>query len=295
MHALTYCLREAAAGLWRQRGSTLLSACTTGVGMLVLGVFLMLSFNLDRAVRAWSAAAEMTLYLRDDISAADRAEINRALAGSALVAGRTYVSKADALARFKRDFPDLAGNVAALELNPLPASIDVRLKPELAVGDAVESLAAQLRARTGVADIRYDRQWLLRLAQVAAAVGWAGWILGGILIAAAALTISTVVRLSLHARRDEVEIMQLMGAPVGLLRGPLVVEGLLHGAAGALLAVVVLYGGHAFLRVRVAASAPGFVESGWLSYLPWHMAVWLVLGGMVVGSLGGLVASRHVR
>ena len=263
--------------------------------MLVLGAFLTVTANLNRAVSSWGAAAEFTAYLRDDITQEQRSELNRLLAESPLVASRTYVSKADALRRFTRDFPDLAASASALEQNPMPASVDVRLRPERAGTQALEALATRVAVSPGVADVRFDRRWLARLSTVASAVGWTGWILGGILVLAAALTVATVVRLSLHARRAEVDIMQLMGAPVSLLRGPLIVEGIFHGGIGAVLALVALYGAHAVLKAQGVAAIPGLVESGLFQYLPWETALWLMAGGMAVGCLGGMAAARHVR
>lgn len=295
MRTLSFCVREAAVGLWRQRWSTALSVLTIAIAMSVLGAFFAATHNLHRAVAVWGAAAEFTVYLRDDITAGQRSDLNRLLAESHLVVSRTYVSKADALRRFARDFPDLASSVTALDENPLPASIDVRLKPGSSTTDAVESLATRTRVAAGVADVRYDRRWLARLASAVSAIGWTGWVLGGVLVLAAALTVATVVRLSLYARRDEVDLMQLMGAPVAVLRGPLVVEGLLHGGMGATVAIVVVYGAHAALRARVAAAFPGVLESGFVAYLPWPTALGLVLGGMAVGCLGGIAASRDVR
>jgi cell division transport system permease protein len=295
MHSVSYCLREAAASLWRQRGSTVLSILTIAVAMLVLGAFLAVADNVNRAVSTWSAAAEFTIYLRDDITQQQRVSLNRELEASALVASRAFVSKADALVRFKRDFPDLAGNVAVLEQNPMPASVEVRLKPNVAAGDEADALATRLGVAAGVADVRVDRRWLSRLAMVATAINWAGWMLGGVLILAAALTVSTVVRLSLHNRRAEVDIMQLMGAPIGLLRGPLIIEGVLHGGLGALVAVGALYAAQGALRVRLAAAVPDFVDATVLSFLPGQTALSLVAGGMIVGCLGGWMAARHVR
>jgi len=295
MHGVFYCVREAAASLRRQRGSTVLSILTIAVAMLVLGAFLAAADNVNRAVSKWSVAAEFAVYLRDDITQEQRVALNRELEASALVASRAYVSKADALVQFKRDFPDLAGSVAALDQNPMPASVEVRLKPNVAAGDEADALATRLGVAPGVADVRVDRRWLSRLAMVATGISWAGWILGSVLILAAALTVSTVVRLSLHHRRAEVEIMQLMGAPIGLLRGPLVVEGVLHGGLGALVAVSVLYPAHGALRVRVAAAMPGVVDATVLAFLPWQTALWLVAGGVFVGCVGGWMAARHVQ
>lgn len=295
MGTLKFCVREAAVSLWRQRGATVLSALTIAVAIAVLGAFLVVTFNLDRALAAWNAAAELTVYLRDDITPEQRADLNRLLTGTSLVAGRTYVSKADALERFKRDFPDLAPSATALEQNPMPASIEVRLAPALATSDAVEGLATRVGVAAGVADVRFDRQWLARLARLASALGWAGWFVGGVLVLAAAFTVTAIVRLSLFERRDAVEIMQLMGAPVALLRGPLIAEGIMHGGLGALVAVGGLYLAQIVVRGRVLQAVPGLVESGFFAYLPWTSALGLIVGGMAVGCLGGLVASRHVR
>lgn len=295
MQVIAYCLREAAGSLWRQRGSTVLSVLAISVALLVLGAFLLVTANLERVMSRWSAAAEFSVYLRDDIEPEQRVALNLLLADSPLVASREYVSKAEALERFARDFPDLAAGAGLLDENPLPASIEVRLRPETGGADPIEALAIRLRAAPGVADVRFDRTWLERLAAVVQGLRWIGWVLGLVLVAAATITVATIVRLSLHARRDEVGIMQLMGAPLALLRGPLVAEGILHGGAGATLALVALYAGYAAVRARYESALAGFVDPSLLGFLPWALSLALVSGGMAVGCLGGLVAARFVR
>jgi cell division protein FtsX len=146
-----------------------------------------------------------------------------------------------------------------------------------------------------VADVRFDRRWLERLGQIASGVRWAGWILGAVLLIASVLTVATVVRLALHARRDEVDIMQLMGAPIGLLRGPLVVEGILQGGAGAIVALVALYAGYVLVRGRVLAVIGPAFDAASFGFLPGGMSALVVLVGMTVGCAGGYLAARHVR
>jgi cell division transport system permease protein len=295
MHWFTYCLDEAVRSLWRQRGSVAFSVLTIAAALLVLGGFLLVTVNLDRAVSKWSAAAEFSVYLRDDISQDQRLSLNTLLAGHPVVASREYVSKADAAQRFKRDFPDLAAGLGDLPQNPLPASIEVRLHPRRADAAAVEAFARELQQAPGVADVRFDRRWLERLAGIATGLRWAGWMLGGVLIAAAVLTVATVVRLALHARRDEVDIMQLMGAPISLLRGPLVFEGLLQGGFGALVALAVLYPVYLIVRQQFAAALGPALDLALVGFLPPGVSILLVLGGMAVGCAGGFVAARHVR
>jgi cell division transport system permease protein len=293
-HAITYCVDEALASLWRQRVTVVLSVLTISAALLVLGGFLLATVNLDRAVSKWSAAAEFSVYLHDGISQEQRVALNGLLDRHPAVASREYVSKAEAAVRFRRDFPDLAAGLADLAQNPLPASIEVRLNPARADGTALEALARQLMQNGGVADVRFDRRWLERLGRIASAIRWIGWTLGAVLLAASVLTVATVVRLALHARRDEIDIMQLMGAPIGLLRGPLVVEGVLQGGAGALAALVALYAGYLAFRGRLVAVLGPALDAS-VVFLPFSLSVLLVLVGIVVGCAGGVVASRHVR
>jgi cell division transport system permease protein len=294
-HWFTYCFQEALASLGRQRVSVLLSVLTIGAALLVLGGFLLVAVNLDRAVSTWSAAAEFSVYLNDDVSPEQRVALNTLLGSHPAVASREYVSKADAVVRFKRDFPDLAAGLADMPNNPLPASIEVRLNPARADGVTLEAFARQLMGTEGVADVRFDRRWLERLGQIASGVRWAGWILGAVLLIASVLTVATVVRLALHARRDEVDIMQLMGAPIGLLRGPLVVEGILQGGAGALVALVALYVGYVLVSGRVLAVLGPAFDAASFGFLPARLSALVVLVGMAVGCAGGYLAARHVR
>lgn len=295
MHWLTYCLDEAVHSLWRQKGSTLLSMLTIAAAVLVLGGFLVVTVNLDRVLSRWGAAAEFSIYLRDDITQDQRVALNRMLAESPIVASREFVSKADAMTRFKRDFPDLVAGLDGAPVNPLPSSIELRLRPQAAQPEAVEALAARLERADGVADLRFDRRWLTRLGNIVAGLRVAGWALGIVLLIAAVLTVSTVVRLALHSRRDEIEIMQLMGAPMALLRGPLVTEGILQGGAGAVLALAILYATFAAARHQVGPMLAGILDPALLGFLTPGMSALLVSGGMAVGCVGGCLAARHVR
>src|SRR5262249_10321926 len=183
-----YALEEAALSLWRGRQSGLLSTLTIALALFVLGAFLVVTANLERLGDEWSSAAELSVYLKDDIAPEQRVVVERLLIPSDVVVAHEYVSKADALARFKQTFAELAGAVDTLDENPLPASFEVRLRPSAA--DGVDALAAALRRAPGVADVRYDRQWLNRLLSAIAIVRNVGLALGIILTIAAALTVA---------------------------------------------------------------------------------------------------------
>src|SRR6185436_17428000 len=165
-------------------------------------------------------------------------------------AGYEFVSKSDALKRFKETFTDLAVTIDTLGTNPLPASYELRLQPNAAARGGAEALGTRLRQMSGVADVRYDRQWIDRLLSTTAIVRGAGLFLSALLTLAAALTVANVVRLALYARKDELAIMQLVGAPQVYLRGPFVMEGVLQGGIGAMVALVALSVAFALTRSR---------------------------------------------
>ena len=295
MRALRYAFDEAIQSLWRGRQSGLLSTATIALALFVLGAFLIVTGNLEHLGAEWSTAAEMSVYLKDDVGAADQAAIEAALAPGDTIAAREFVSKNDALVRFKQTFTDLASTIDTIGGNPLPASYEVRLRTDSAGSNgaaALDALSARIRPMSGVADVRYDRQWLSRLLSAVAVVRTVGLMLASVLTVAAALTVANVVRLALYARRDELEIMELVGAPTAYIRGPFVMEGVLQGGIGALLALVVL--GAAFFSVRGRYLLPlaSAVSLPSVQFLPVELCLSLVAGGMAVGCLGGWIAAR---
>jgi cell division transport system permease protein len=290
--ALQYSLDEALASLWRGRHSGLLSTATIALALFVLGAFLLVTTNLDRLGAEWSRSAELSVYLTDDVTLDHRRAIEGALPPGDLIVSREYVSKSDALSRFKQTFGDLASTIDGLGDNPLPASIEVRLRPDAGASASVDALSARLRSMPGVADVRYDRQWLNRLLAIVGVIRGVGVALAAILTFAAALTVANVVRLGLYTRRDELEIMQLVGAPQAYIRGPFVMEGVLQGGLGALVALILLAVLFFALRARYLTPLASMLSLTSLQFLPVGLCFLVVLGGMAVGCVGGLVAAH---
>jgi len=289
MRALRYAFDEAVLSLWRGRRSGALSTATIAVALFVLGAFLIATSNLERLGREWNNSAQISIYLADSASPEQRAAVERMLTGATVVASREYLSKADALRRFKKTFADLSGTLDGLGENPLPASFEVRLQGGSEAG--VDLLLAELRQLPGVADVRYDREWLQRLSRAIGMVRGVGLVLGLLLTVAAALTVANVVRLALYARREELDIMQLVGAPQVYVRGPFVMEGTLQGGLGAVVALAVLAAVYLGLKGSYLTPLASAINLSSVSFLPLQLTVLLVAGGMVVGCVGGFIAA----
>ena len=295
MRGVKYAFNEALASLMRGWRSAALAVLTIAAGLFVLGFSLVVNTNLQRIVGRWAEAAELSIFLRDDITREQLAAVDDVIAKSELAAERQYVSKKDAVKRFSEDFPDLAPTAESLEQSPFPASFDVKLNQRARDADAaVDTLATTLSGTPGVADVRYDRRWLSRVNSAVRLVRGVALLVIVMLAVAAALTVANVVRLGAYARRDEIEIMQLVGAPFAYIRGPFVAEGLLQGGAGALLAMTLLWVVFLAGRARLGQLATEGLGVG-LTFMP--VGLWLLLlgGGMLLGCIGGLVVARSVR
>lgn len=293
MRAVDYALRHGWASLWRGKGSTVFAIVAIALASSVLGAVGLVTFNADRILARWWESAEFSVYLRDDATSEQRGMVETLLDQSDVVGGREYVSKDQALARFRREFAELASMTAELGGNPFPASLEVRLLDRGDANAAGETLLRRVATLPGVADVRYDRAWLARVGQGLEALRRVGVALAMLLAVAAAVTVASVVRLGMHARKDEIEIMELVGASAAFIRGPFIAEGLLQGGIGALVALVVVFTGYrigmAFWGVDLTLALDGMAPR----FLPVSLSAGLVAGGMLVGSLGGLIASRR--
>lgn len=295
MSMLGYAFEEARASLRRGGRAAAMSMGTIAIAFLALGGFLLISANLQRMVQRWMESAEVSVFLRDDISDEARTEVEQRLKGEDAALQVDFLTKDEALERFQADFPELADVTPTLGSNPFPASFEVRLRPGANVADEAAALATRVSELSGVADVQFDRQWLERVLSFIAGVRVAGFALTVVLLLGAAFTVTAVVRLSLHARRDELDIMQLVGAPFGFIRGPFVVEGLLLGGIGALLALLVLGGAYASVRGWLTPALSGLLAGEAAAFLSFGDMLLLVGAGLGVGALAGLVASRSAR
>lgn len=295
MIVVGYSFAEAIVSLRRSGRSALVSIGTIAIAFATLGGFLFISVNVQHVLDQWLQAAEMSVYLKEDVTDAQRADVEQFLKAQPAVAAVEYVSRERALERFQTDFPELRDVAAGIGENPFPSAIEVRLKSDTAADSAADALARDVSGRTGVSDVRYDRRWLQRLLGIVTSARYAGGLVAGILMLGAAFTVAAVVRLSLYARRDELEIMQLVGAPFSYIRGPAIVEGLLLGGIGAALALVVISILYSSLVRWLGSDLAGLVGLGQVHFLGAFEIALMLLGGVGVGAAAGTVASRAVR
>ena len=293
LRALAYFFEEALTSLWRSRLINALSIGTIAVSLFVLGAFLALASNLSGVVERWAQKVQVTFYLADQASPESRDRLIAQLSADPAVQSAVFVGRDEALQRFRTLFRDLRTLPDDLGSNPFPASIEVTLKPGPTATDEVRRLAAAYEQAPGVEEAEYDLVWIQRLSTAVRLVRGVGVFLGGILVLAGVFTISNVIRLTVYARQDELDIMRLVGATRAYVKGPFVVEGMLQGGLGGLVAVGMLW--VAFRVVARDALAATDLMGQAALFLPAELCALIVAGGMAVGIAGSLVSLGRVQ
>jgi cell division transport system permease protein len=227
-------LTEALRSVTSNLSTTVAATMTVLIGMFLLGLFI----ALGTWVLSWTNNVkddlQVKIYFEQDASKPEMMAVQEDLIANPLVGEYTFVSKADALERMKEQYPDLVRNLTS---NPLPASFEVRPRN----AEDVERLAAQFEPPPeGVGQVNYGKKASDRILQVAKIIG-AVFLIGSlILLTASVILIANTIRLSIFSRRREVEVMKLVGASNWFVRGPFMLEGIICGLAGSVVAVILL-------------------------------------------------------
>jgi cell division protein FtsX len=287
---LRYSIGEASLSLARGWRSSVLAIAIIAAAVFIAGAVLLVSINVDRILERLAATAELTIYLKPGDGDRERTAVAAILASHPTVSSSNYVGAEAALARFRRELPELAALVGTLDENPLPSAFDVRLRDGV-TDDGTRGLVQALQATGAVEDVRYDRRIFDRLSGGLRILRRAGFILAAVIVLAAIVTITSVLRLAYLQRRDETAVLFLLGMPPAAIRGPFVVEGMLQTLAGALAAVLLLWAAFGAVNAQIGPEIGQAFGTGAAVFLPRAMVVALVVASVLVGALAGLVAA----
>jgi len=288
---LVYFLRKALENIWTNPFLSLVTLSTIAISMLILGLFSLIYLNVQQSLHQMGDELQITAYLQETISS-EQAEVLRSkVADWPEVEGITYISKEQALARFRSQLREYAGILEGLKENPLPASLELTLMPQYGRSGNIKELSTRLGRLSGVAEVQYGRKWMAKLRVFVEVMKLVGITVGGLLLIATIFVISNTIKLTFYSRREELEIMRLVGATDFFIKAPFLIEGLLHGLGGALLAVgglsllILFLFSHLDLPLRLAVMA-GSLPTGQL------VAGFLGLG-LLLGVLGSMVSLRR--
>ena len=289
----SYFFREASRRIWVSKRTSSVAILMIALALTILGAFLLVAENLTTAVDRWQGKSRVTIYFAPDATDASILAVRRRLEADPALQNHAFVSREEALARFRESFSGLSGVLDELDENPLPPSFEVEVTSATVQGSEFNKQMGAIRAMPQVEEVQFDWLWVAKLRRLVRMINTAGMIIGGILALAAAFMIANVIRLTMYAHREEVEIMRLVGATERTIRGPFLLEGLLHGVIGGILAVAILYAAFSGARYFAVQQNATLWSSVILTFLPWTKGLALVAGGMLAGLIGSWLSLRE--
>jgi cell division transport system permease protein len=260
------------------------------LSLTALGGFWLLSLNLGRAIAQWGDRVRVIVYLKDEPPAARLEELLQRIEGVGGVQRLRFVSKAEALRVLKRSLGSQADVADQLPRNPLPASVEVTPDAAMATPEGTRALVSRLSALPEVEEVQGGSQRVDGLAQFRRLFQGVGLVVGAVLALAAILTVTTATTLVLHLRRDEMEIMRLVGATENVIRWPRLLQGMAQGLVASIVALATLELAYAVAVPRLEPLLPVTIGLERVAFLsPWQ-ALAVIGAGTMLGAMGGLLA-----
>jgi cell division transport system permease protein len=276
----------------RRAGRVGVSAVTLiTLSLAAVGVFGLLSSNLGQAASQWRERLRVVVYLKEEPSPQRAEGLLKQIESVGGVQRLRYISKAEALETLRRQLGEQADLVGHLPANPLPASVEVTPNREAATPEGTRLLIQRLRAFPEVEDVQGGAEWVEKLSQWRGLLQSIGLGVGTVLALAAVLTVTTATTLVVHARREEMEIMRLVGATEMTIRLPLVLQGMAQGLLGSSLALGALYAVYRMTRPSLEPLVSLTLGLSQMAFLSGGEAALLIGGGGLLGAFGGLMAT----
>jgi cell division transport system permease protein len=290
MERLRYILQDAVINIRRSGWGGIASIGTIAVSFVIVGIFLIITGNLGALVAEWKEQFQVTVFLEDKITAEQLALVKKRIQSERAVKGMSYTSKEEALQSFKRELRGKESLLEGLGENPIPASLQLRIHEAYQTPEALRSLTASLARLEGVDDVLYGQEWVDRLTGAIRLLRLLGLSVGLALGMASLLIVSNTIRLAVYARVEEIEIMRLVGATKMHIRAPFLLEGLIQGALGAGLALLLLFGAYRATLWQLQLTPGQIFGMGVGSFLDPRWAGAMLVAGASVGAFGSLIS-----
>ena len=292
---LSFVMNEAMRDLRRAGRIGLAAILLIALSLTALGGFWLLSLNLGRAIDQWGDRVRVIVYLKDEPAAAKLDDLLQRIEAVGGIQRLRYVSKAEALRVLKRSLGSQADVAEQLPRNPLPASVEVTPDAAIATPEGARALVGRLVTLPEVEEVQGGSQWVDGLAQFRRLFQGVGLVIGAVLAVAAILTVTTATTLVLHLRRDEMEIMRLVGATENVIRAPRLLQGMVQGLVAAIMALAALEIAYALAVPRHEPLLPMTLGLERVTFLSPLQAFALIGAGTMLGALGGLLARGRAQ
>jgi cell division transport system permease protein len=232
-----YVLNEVLVGLWRNVTMTIAMIITMSVSLTMLGASVLLYMQVDRMKDFYYGEIEVSIFLRDDVTDAQRSALDQAIDANPLVQSKTYESKDQALEKFKQLWKDSPEFINSVGPDSLPESFRVKLKDP----EKYASFAEEIKGQQGIQDIVDQRELLKKVFDIFNSIQVMALVVAGVMALAALLLVGNTIQVAAYSKRREVAVMKLVGASNWFIQAPFVLEAVVAGLIGSILGFTFLF------------------------------------------------------
>jgi cell division transport system permease protein len=289
--SLPYSFIVTMKSLIREKWINLLSVLTIASGLLIISVAFFTVYNIDVSARRLPEKFSMNLYLDDNLSPGQIDDVIAALRKNSAVSSVKFISKDDAMKEMKAMLKNSNYVLEGLDENPLPDSIEVKLKREDTGPDTAKKLAGEALRISGVKEVDYGEQFLSSIHSLTSGLKMGGLIFIIILCTGIVFVCYSTVKILFYRRNEEIETFKLLGATKSFIRTPFLIEGAVIGAAGGLVSLIGVFAFYYTVILRLSSAIPIFKAV----LFPGSAFMVLPLAGMFLGLTGAAIALGRLK
>jgi len=264
------------------------------LSMLLFSIFSLVAFNLSSFLQRWEEKIEIIAYVRKQTSQREVEDLLRSLRLIHGIDRVKYISSADAMVFMEAKLGSQKNLLEGIQPTVLPASFEIQLSRDYRNSIRINEVISELKQFHQIEEIQYGREWVERFSGLVHILRITQWILGGLLLVAMTFIISNTLQLTIVTRREEIEIMHLVGASPTFIQIPFYIEGLVQGFLGAGLALMILFSLYNIFLGHIPPLVREWLGGISISFLPPKTIAWFLSGGMVLGFFGSFVASIRI-
>ena len=283
---LLYFITDALRSIRGNLATTVLTSVTLGFSLSIFTLFLLIFVNLNAALNAFGERTHIVAYVKDGSTAPTERILNEILSIPGVKAAE-YVSKERALKELKEGLKGQQGILEGIDVNPLPASFEIRVTETYRDPVLLRTVVERLKGRQWVEDVQWGSEWVRKFSSFLRFIEAAAFVVGAFLASATVFIITNTIRLTVYARRDEIDVLRLIGASEMFIRAPFFIEGVVEGFFGGALALAIA----ALVREFVLSNVPPYL--GFITDLPAPapvIAAAVVVSGVVMGAVGSVIS-----
>jgi cell division transport system permease protein len=262
----------------------MVSVVTIALSVFIVSAFVLFFINATDFLDGWRKGVRIIVYMTDGTSEAGRLSLKEAIQKTGAAQEIVFISKDEAFKDLKKKIGDQSSLLDGLDKNPLPDSLELALKDVYRSPEDIETLAAQITGLPHVDDVEYAQKWLHRFAGVYNLFKITGLVLASIFFIATLLIIANTIRMIMFSRREEIEIIRIVGADENFIRYPLFIEAILQGFLGGFLGIAALF--LAFVLTVPNLSIEGAFSFFEMRFIPVKFSLAIVLCSMTIGWIG---------